>query len=967
MWHRSFAFAAALVLWSVISAHGQTQALLSGTVTDESAAVLPGATVTATELSTGRQYVAVADDRGAYRLVNMEAGTYKVQAELQAFATVVIPKVELLVGQRGTLAFVLKVAGLEETFTVTGEAPLVNTASAQVAGNVDRRQMEELPLQGRNWIELSMMVKGITSNAVGDRPGVERDQAFQLNLDGQQITQKIASSGFGQPKLSREAIAEFQVITNLFDVTQGRSYGVQVQAISRAGTNKLDGAVYGYFRDDKFNAADFVAGRVLPYANQQMGVAMGGPIVRDKVHFFGVYEYERQPNTIVSAPPALAGQTFSFPTKDVHHTFLGRGDWQLSARDHVMVRGQYWRWQNPFTQITGTEHPSQAATRIRDDTAIVGSWTRVLSDAMVHELKVGYSHYYWLNQMADRERFHDFVPSYVFPGLTVGARENYTQEFFNDTPSFRYDLSWHRGRQDFKIGGEYLAWHDSGQFFKRRRGEYFFTALPDDLSRRIPADAWNDPSRWDFSGLDPIAQRFDQFFAEDWSLDIPRPTIALWLGDTWRVRDKLTFNLGVRWDYDHGVTAPPGVKETDAIVNNGVETLNLGYKNGIRDFNNLAPRFGFTYSVREKNDVVVRGGTGLFYSVQHSNPTFAHQMFNGQRVLTVAFLNDGTPGFIADPRRGITADDILSGRVALPPQSPQVISPGYEQPYTWQSVLGIQKQIGDAMAVDADLTYWRGYDEGRSWDPNLFFDPITGYNLDPRQFGRPNPQFDAFEWRISDGKSDYMALATSFSRRYRNNFQAGLTYTLMFFKHDTNNLETSPASADNQFDLDAEWARSTDFQRHTMRANGIYRLPFGFSLAAAYFFGSGNYFPTFYAARPFAKPGVNRLNIGAPIQIPADVANRFDGPSVIGTGEVVPRNALKGDPLHKLDLRLTKEFSLGGDVKLSGIAELFNVLNHSNFGTYNGQINSSTFGQPRQDLNGAYLPRVMQLAFRLAF
>ena len=157
------------------------------------------------------------------------------------------------------MPFNMKVASLAETLTVTAESPLVDISSTQVAGNVDRRQMEELPLQGRNWMELAMQVKGITANAVDTTPGV-RDRQFQLNLDGQEITQQVAGSGFGQPKFSREAIAEFQVVTNLFDITQGRSLGIQVQAISRSGTNNLDGSVYGYFRDDKFNAKDFIAG-----------------------------------------------------------------------------------------------------------------------------------------------------------------------------------------------------------------------------------------------------------------------------------------------------------------------------------------------------------------------------------------------------------------------------------------------------------------------------------------------------------------------------------------------------------------------------------------------------------------------------------------------------------------------------------------------------------------------------------
>ena len=243
---------------------------LLGSVVDGTKAALPGATITATMIDTGRVSSTVADERGEYRLRGLPAGRYKVQAELSGFSTVIIPDIELLVGQNRSLPFQMQLASLSETLTVTAESPLVDISSTQVAGNVDRRQMEELPLQGRNWMELAMQVKGITANAVDTTPGV-RDRAFQLNLDGQEITQQVAGSGFGQPKFSREAIAEFQVVTNLFDITQGRSLGIQVQAISRSGTNNYDGSVYGYFRDDKWNAKDFIANRVLPYANQQIG------------------------------------------------------------------------------------------------------------------------------------------------------------------------------------------------------------------------------------------------------------------------------------------------------------------------------------------------------------------------------------------------------------------------------------------------------------------------------------------------------------------------------------------------------------------------------------------------------------------------------------------------------------------------------------------------------------------------
>jgi hypothetical protein len=271
--------------------------------------VLPGVTVTATEVSSGRQYVVVTHERGEYRLANVQPGTYRLQGEFPGFATLVIPQLELLVGQRATVPLALTVVTFEQNVMVTGELPLVDTRSSQVAGNIDRRQMEELPISGRNWMELSMLVRGVTSNdtSISSRPGTARDDQFQLNLDGQQMTQAIAKSAlFGHTRLSREAIAEVQIITNLLDVTQGRSAGLQVQAISRSGTNSVGGSAYGFFQNDKFNAANHVAGKVLPFSDQQVGGSLGGPIVRDRIHYFATYEYERQPNTFVFQPPGYA-------------------------------------------------------------------------------------------------------------------------------------------------------------------------------------------------------------------------------------------------------------------------------------------------------------------------------------------------------------------------------------------------------------------------------------------------------------------------------------------------------------------------------------------------------------------------------------------------------------------------------------------------------------------------------------
>ncbi len=207
------------------------------------------------------------------------------------FASAEVPDIELLVGQHATMSpIAMKVATVAETVTVVGQSPLLDLTSSQVAENIDRRQMTELPLQGRNWEELSLMVKGITANNVTNTPGVNDDQ-YQLNLDGQQITQRVSGSGFGEPKMSREAIAEFQVQTSLYDVTEGRSTGIQVQAITRSGRTTCTARPSG-----SSAATNSMCGRPgkayghSPTPDQQAGFTLGGPLIRDKLHFFGSYD-----------------------------------------------------------------------------------------------------------------------------------------------------------------------------------------------------------------------------------------------------------------------------------------------------------------------------------------------------------------------------------------------------------------------------------------------------------------------------------------------------------------------------------------------------------------------------------------------------------------------------------------------------------------------------------------------------
>ena len=293
---RLILIAAAIV--TAMPAHAQ-EASLTGTITDATGGVLPGVTVTALHTGTGNTFVGVTDEAGVFRLP-VRVGDYRLSAELSGFATVA-RTISLLVGQTALVNLQMSTAGLEESVTVSGQAPLVDATTSSVGKAIDSRQVSDLPVNGRNWVDLAMLAPGSRLNASTDEPGTLVGTVgvgtFQLNVDGLRVTQN-QTSGFGQPKYSKDAIAEFEFVSSRFDATQGGSMGVQVNAITKSGTNNLAGSFASYFRDDSLVGKDFVQDRVLPYSDQQFSWTLGGPIRRDRMHFFANYEYERQPQTI---------------------------------------------------------------------------------------------------------------------------------------------------------------------------------------------------------------------------------------------------------------------------------------------------------------------------------------------------------------------------------------------------------------------------------------------------------------------------------------------------------------------------------------------------------------------------------------------------------------------------------------------------------------------------------------------
>src|SRR5215204_5554534 len=254
---RRFLIVGALLLMLPVTGYAQ-EATLTGTVTDSTGAVLPGVTITAVNAATGNTFNGVTDERGIYRLP-VRVGAYQVTAELSGFTTIQRMGVQLLVGQTASLDLQMTPSTVQETVTVTAEAPLLNVTTSTLGGNVDPTQVQELPVYGRNWMALALLAPGSRTSSTNatsplpDRNGGEVRE-YQTNLDGMQVTNSLG--GGGQPAFSQEMIAEFQFISNRFDATQGRSQGVQVNVVTKSGTNRVAGSFRANFRDDRFNAED---------------------------------------------------------------------------------------------------------------------------------------------------------------------------------------------------------------------------------------------------------------------------------------------------------------------------------------------------------------------------------------------------------------------------------------------------------------------------------------------------------------------------------------------------------------------------------------------------------------------------------------------------------------------------------------------------------------------------------------
>ena len=966
---------------------------LAGKVTDASGAVVSGAEVEVRQEGAAA-YHSKTNGEGVWLVPSLAAGDYIVTVSAPGFSSVQ-SKVSMLVGQTPEVETSLPVSSGNQSVIVTADVAAIDTTSSAVAGNITPAEIQGTPINGRNYMALATLIPGIKVNAItADIPvgSASESGKFQISMDGLQVSQDTAGSSFGQPRFSQDAIAQFQIITNRFDATLGRSGGVYVNVQSKSGTNRYHGGGFGYFRNSSLNAPDPVTKTVLAFSDQQYGGTLGGPVMKDKLWFFGSYEGERKPDTATTQSPAANYANYTHAILTTVNEYLGRGDYQINEKNHVLLRGDGFTYKNNYSGVSGNVDPSRAYAATRNSYGYVADWNSTPSSHFVNDVRAGFHHFGWQNLNALNSL------QITLPAVVIGGPYNFPQIFSQNTQQYRDDVFWLKGKHSLRAGGEFLYTKHGGYFQQNVRGASTCTVgNAFNYNTAFPTGTL-DSSTWNLAYLSSqcTSNTFIQGFG-DFTVNVPRSIVGVWAQDDWKVLPRLTLNLGLRYDDDLGAFTG-GPKLT-----NGLLTPQSN------DNNNVAPRLGFAWDVRGDGQTSIRGGAGLYYADIAANQIIDQQIFNG--VSTIQASVSGTGGSInlANPFNG--------GNPAANPgaylQAVQPLGQDTKVPYALQVSLGFQRQLPMHTVLSADLVHNRVYKDWTRLQGNLLVDPtnpqrnlnsnsalassvtrvcgngsvaldtVTSYTTSTKQVC--NQKFTTVNQFFTPPGSGSVYDALQMSLNHISGpFNAGLAYTFSRTKNSTEGPFTYP-NKPFAANIKDEWGNGTDDQRHSLTVHGEYKFKYGLALSSLYRFGSGLAYatstgtsaPNGYTPSNNRTLAANTIPIAPGTACPAGQSclvvyaplSKFHYDSGFGYW-VMDRNAYRGRSYNRLDSRLQETFPIHERYTVTVGAEVFNMLNHFNPYSFSTNANASSFGQPSSAQGSGFLefgPRQMQFLARLSF
>ena len=914
---------------------------MGGAVTDPDGEALPGVVVTATHLATGTVQVSISLVNGSFIMKSLRTGMYEVKAELTGFSTIIRAEVPLSVGQRLVLNFQMSLASVEETITIVAETPLIDAKKSNLGGVIDQSQIQGLPLNGRDWKELALLAPGAKSiGGRRDKPSAGIGSGgyhTKIFVDGAEADNQCCPIVLNI-NISQDAVDEFQVLTNRFDASYGKAGALIVNAKTKGGTNAWHGGGLFFFRDDSLNAEDHFTGEVEDFRHTQVGVNIGGPIIQNKSFIYFNFERHNEPSTRSS--------NTGIPSFDVSNAaginrkfWVARWDHQFNSNHRLFFRGSI------FDELLmnldyGPRRPLQGGL---DRPLKTESWTfgyaSVLSDNIFNDFRLNV-----LSNQFDNQTYVIY-PELNFPSVQLGSPTNQPSRITDFVIDVRNDFSYYKptswGVHDMKLGVEVDYTHDGGIFAIFGRGQFSFASDPPNIATCCLSQ---DPTKWDTSQFPDPTLYVVGLGANN--VDVGNTIYSTYFQNDWSVTDRLTLNLGIRYDLEYGILGEDFRTQPEAAVARN------------RDYNNFAPRLGFAYDLTGTGTTILRGGAGTYYDQVYLAATFIQQIFNGVEYVIAVIPNDGLPGFFDDPLRGRTLADFVGPDAA--PTTFSTLSPDMKNPQNQSYSIGVAHEFGRNWAIEADFVHQKGVDHPYRADSNLFCCTADGFPLPVAEFGRPDPKHTSIDTYYSTLRALYDGLQVGVKKRFADKYQLGITYLLSRHKDQSGNPYERP---NNPFDLEDEYATSRFDQRHRLVVNWLYQLPYDIWFNGIFLGASGSALPANSGGRD-----VNGDQTGTGDRPSCN--SSIPGCAVLGIpdGQLVPRNPYRTDAIVTVDLRISKGISVGA-VRVEPIFEVFNLFNRENHDAdrYIANVFSSRFGTPSRSQALGFQSRQMQLGIRIMF
>jgi hypothetical protein len=897
-----------------------TSATLGGRVEDTNGAALPGVVVTATNKETGQSKTSTTDGEGRYRFSYLPVGDYELKVEKSGFTTLT-KSLTLTVGQALEVLLALTVAGVAEDVQVnSANAPAVETARTQVAETILPKDVESLPLNGRNFLDLALLLPGVSRTNTGSVqrfaetsavPGTGISIAGQRNLANSFIVDGSSANDdsveLAGTYYSQDVIREFQVVTSGAVAEFGRASGGFVNIVTQSGTNDVHGKAYGFLRNQRLDARNPLAPTKDPLTQVQYGGSFGAPIIKNRTFFFGnVEQTRRNDSNVITIVAAINNrlravgyggplvQTGLVPGGYDTSNLFARLDHQLNRRNSFTATYNFYDISAVNARTVGGLNAVSRGTNLDniDHTVNLQNITTVGSSSL-NELR-----FQFRRSRLSAPAIDQTGPAVNISGVaSFGTATSSPTERDVDLYQLTDNFSAVRGDHSVKFGGEYLYNGLNIEFPGALQGVYTFTNLANFLSGNY--------------------SQFQQAFGAP-SQAQKNPNFGVFARDEWKVRRDLTLNVGVRYDLQ--------------FLPEPIET----------DTDNVAPRFGFAYSPNPKT--VIRGSYGLYYDRIPTRATSNALQRDGSKYV-VAILSRTSPGAPVFPT-------VLAAQPSVLLTKPSVtrIDPNIENSSSQQANLQIERELPWDSSVSVGYIHLRGTHIILSRNVNV---PRCAASADAN-LCRPDPNFGNVSRFEGSGDSYYDGMVVSFNKRQGRWATARVSYTLSKAIDDSGNFFFS--TPQDNFNLRGEKGLSDNDQRHRLTLSGTFNSPANLDSEFARKALGGfqvSYIFTYASRLPF--------NVLAGSDLNGD-SNNNDRPRGLG------RNTGQGFDFASFDLRLARRFHVTERLNLELIAEGFNLFNRANFSVPNNNFGTgttppATFGQP----TAAFDPRQMQVGFRLNF